>query len=106
MYLQAEEVVAGVVAVEEVAVEEAAPAESVMASQREPPTAWPKARARVTDSAKATLMDCARVRVSDLAEYRHSGMRPQAMAKGSERQRLMQFRYHKCRERLRLRRQS
>jgi hypothetical protein len=48
--------------VEEAEVEEAG---SVMVSQREPSTAWPKARARVMDSAKAPLMDCVRARVSE-----------------------------------------
>jgi len=55
--------VAGVVAVE--AVEEPAPAESVMASPREPQTGWTKARARVMDFAKATPMDCARARLNE-----------------------------------------
>jgi hypothetical protein len=40
-------------------------AASVTVSQREPATAWPKARARVTDSAKALPMDCVMARVSE-----------------------------------------
>jgi hypothetical protein len=44
---------------------ELVPAGSVMVTQREPPTAWSKVRARVMSSAKRTLMDYARAMVSE-----------------------------------------